>query len=421
MRVSSREPPPCRVIACPSAERCPDHLRRAVRRRAVGNPPARRPRRRDHQDRGSGDRGDVGRYVPPFQEGEDSLFFETFNRGKKSISLDLRHPGARDVLHDLVRVCDAVYSNLRGDQPRKLGLTYDQLRDVNPAIVCCSLSGFGMSGPTRLGGRLRLHDAGARGLAEPHGRARRAPDEERALARRPLGRIRIRDRDARGHLAGPPRRGRLRLRRVAVRDGAPRADVHRPVGGDARVRAAAAREQSLTRRSCRSRTSRRRTAGSWSAAAKQSFWERTCAVIGRPDLSEDERFATMAGRNANRDELVPVLEEAFRSRHRAGVDRRARRGRCAGVTGEHGRGGTRRPADGRPRGHRRVRASVARDGTLDSDSASTRVRRGEPGARTGAQPTPRRAHRRPCSRASAGTRPSACSELAAAGVFGTAE
>ena len=36
--------------------------------------------------------GDVGRYVPPFQEGEDSLFFETFNRNKKSVSLDLRHP-----------------------------------------------------------------------------------------------------------------------------------------------------------------------------------------------------------------------------------------------------------------------------------------------------------------------------------------
>ena len=46
-----------------------------------------------------------------------------------------------------MRVCDGVYSNLRGDQPRKLGLTYEQLRDVNPRIVCCSLSGFGMTGP----------------------------------------------------------------------------------------------------------------------------------------------------------------------------------------------------------------------------------------------------------------------------------
>ncbi|MEX2612802.1 MAG: CoA transferase, partial [Gaiellaceae bacterium] len=65
--------------------------------------------------------GDVGRYVPPFQEGEDSLFFETFNRGKRSVSLDLRHPEARAVFHDLVRVCDGVYSNLRGDQPERLG------------------------------------------------------------------------------------------------------------------------------------------------------------------------------------------------------------------------------------------------------------------------------------------------------------
>src|SRR5437588_12005807 len=48
-------------------------------------------------------RGDVSRYVPPFQEGEDSLFFETLNRNKKSVSLDLRHPDGRGVLEDLVR------------------------------------------------------------------------------------------------------------------------------------------------------------------------------------------------------------------------------------------------------------------------------------------------------------------------------
>src|SRR6266850_3566168 len=62
--------------------------------------------------------GDVGRYVPPYAEGEDSLFFETFNRNKQSVSLDLRHPEAREVLEDLVRASDVVYSNLRGDQPR---------------------------------------------------------------------------------------------------------------------------------------------------------------------------------------------------------------------------------------------------------------------------------------------------------------
>ena len=49
-------------------------------------------------------------------------------------------------------------------------------------------------------------------------------------------------------------------------------------------------------------------------AAKQAFWERLCEVIARPDLCEDERFATMAGRNDNRDELLPMLEEIFRTR-----------------------------------------------------------------------------------------------------------
>ncbi len=91
--------------------------------------------------------GDVGRYVPPYQEGEDSLFFETFCGGKRSVSLDLRHPSGREVFEDLVRASDAVYSNLRGDGPAKLRITYDDLKHLKPEIVCCSLSGFGMTGP----------------------------------------------------------------------------------------------------------------------------------------------------------------------------------------------------------------------------------------------------------------------------------
>ena len=61
--------------------------------------------------------GDVSRYVPPFQQGEHSLFFESFNRNKRSVSLDLRNPAARPVFEALVRNADAVFSNLRGDRP----------------------------------------------------------------------------------------------------------------------------------------------------------------------------------------------------------------------------------------------------------------------------------------------------------------
>src|SRR3954452_16611543 len=90
------------------------------------------------EDPGSG--GDVGRYVPPMQEGEDSVYFESFNRNKRSLSLDLRSPAGREVFLDLVTHSDAVMSNLKGGQAEKLGLMYDQLREHNPAIVCCSLT-----------------------------------------------------------------------------------------------------------------------------------------------------------------------------------------------------------------------------------------------------------------------------------------
>ena len=93
--------------------------------------------------------GDVGRYLSPYQSDEDSLFFQNFNRNKRSLSLDLSNPDGRKVLLDLVRTADAVYSNLRGDVPERLAIRYDDLKHVNPAIVCCSLSGYGMTGPRR--------------------------------------------------------------------------------------------------------------------------------------------------------------------------------------------------------------------------------------------------------------------------------
>ncbi len=97
------------------------------------------------EDPGSG--GDVGRYVPPQQAGEDSVYFESFNRNKRSVSLDLRSPDGRAVFLDLVAHSDAVLSNLKGGQAEKLGLMYAQLREHNPRIVCCSLTGFGATGP----------------------------------------------------------------------------------------------------------------------------------------------------------------------------------------------------------------------------------------------------------------------------------
>jgi crotonobetainyl-CoA:carnitine CoA-transferase CaiB-like acyl-CoA transferase len=88
--------------------------------------------------------GDVSRATGPhFLGAHDSQFFQTFNRNKKSVVLDLKSDAGRADFHKLVQSSDAVLNNLRGDQPGKLGLTFEALAALNPRIVCAHLSAYG--------------------------------------------------------------------------------------------------------------------------------------------------------------------------------------------------------------------------------------------------------------------------------------
>jgi len=96
------------------------------------------------------DGGDVSRDVGPFfMEGANpgdtaaSLFFQGLNRNKRSITLDLKNAEGQTILHELAATADAVCNNLRGDVPAKLGLTYDALKAIKPALVCAHLSAYG--------------------------------------------------------------------------------------------------------------------------------------------------------------------------------------------------------------------------------------------------------------------------------------
>jgi crotonobetainyl-CoA:carnitine CoA-transferase CaiB-like acyl-CoA transferase len=92
----------------------------------------------------------VGRSVGPHFFGEaDSHFFQTFNRNKKSLTLDLKHPQGQAVFYQLAASADAVLDNLRGDLPAKLGVTFDALKAANPRIVCAHLSAYGREGSRR--------------------------------------------------------------------------------------------------------------------------------------------------------------------------------------------------------------------------------------------------------------------------------
>jgi crotonobetainyl-CoA:carnitine CoA-transferase CaiB-like acyl-CoA transferase len=93
--------------------------------------------------------GDAGRRSAIYGIGEESAIHLTHNRNKKSVALDLKTEGGRDVLLDLVRSVDAVVENYRPGVIDRLGIGFDVLRSVNPEVVLISVSGFGQSGPYR--------------------------------------------------------------------------------------------------------------------------------------------------------------------------------------------------------------------------------------------------------------------------------
>lgn len=93
------------------------------------------------------DHPDEARLMGPHFQGEQSLYFATLNRGKRSVSARLAQPEGRAVIHHLVRTADVVVDNFRPGVMDKLGLAPETLREINPAVVSCSLSGFGATGP----------------------------------------------------------------------------------------------------------------------------------------------------------------------------------------------------------------------------------------------------------------------------------
>lgn len=87
------------------------------------------------------------RKTPPHSMGGESVYFLSLNRNKKSITLDLKKEQGREVFLDLVRNADVVFDNFRAGVTKKLGIDHATLRLVKPDIICCSLSGFGATGP----------------------------------------------------------------------------------------------------------------------------------------------------------------------------------------------------------------------------------------------------------------------------------
>lgn len=252
--------------------------------------------------------GDVARYVPPYTGDNDSIYFQSLNRRKKSVCLDTRSAEGRDLFRRLAARADVVYNNLRGDQPGRRGLDYASLREVNPRLVCVHLSGFGRSGPRSAEPGYDYLMQGYAGWMDITGEPDGAPQKSG---------LSVVDLSA-GIAAGL---GMVAALRRADRTG---------IGGDVDASLFDIAISMLTyvgtwhltrgyepvRQPDSSHPSQipsqtLPTADGWMVVmcAKEKFYRKLVAIMGAPELATDPRFDSFPGRLANRDVLVPMLKE----------------------------------------------------------------------------------------------------------------
>jgi crotonobetainyl-CoA:carnitine CoA-transferase CaiB-like acyl-CoA transferase len=272
-------------------------------------------------------RGDIGRYVVPFQEGEDSLFYETFNRNKKSLGLDLRTADGRAVFEDLVRVSDAVYFNMRGDVPEKLRIQYDDLKHLNPKIVCCSLSAFGTSGD------LKSEPGYDYILQAMAGWMSLTGEPDAPPAKSGLSVVDFAAGLAAGYslLAGLLAAGRtgvgmdcdVSLYDVAMSFLSYPGTWHLTGGHEPQRMARSAHPSLVPFQAFKA-------ADGWVVigCAKEKFFQRMCEAFDRADLPQDERFLTFKERFTNREELIDELDKVLEE---YSVDEVVNRMRAVGV------------------------------------------------------------------------------------------
>jgi crotonobetainyl-CoA:carnitine CoA-transferase CaiB-like acyl-CoA transferase len=258
--------------------------------------------------------GDVGRGVPPYRSEGSSLFFESLNRGKRSIWLDLRTEAGRAALHAIVPNVDVVFCNLRGDQPERLGLRYEDLRHANPRIVCCSLSGFGTTGPRAGQGTYDYVVQGLSGWMELTGEPD-APPTKTGLSLVDwsggyVSTIAMLSALWRAQRTGQGCDCDISLFETAlsllnyVGTWTASREEYEPARTHHSAHPSIVPFQALP------------TADGWVvvACAKEKFWRALCVAIGREELLDDERYADVAGRHEHREPLLAELYETFAQR-----------------------------------------------------------------------------------------------------------
>jgi crotonobetainyl-CoA:carnitine CoA-transferase CaiB-like acyl-CoA transferase len=266
--------------------------------------------------------GDPGRNPVVGNLRGESCLFLSMNRNKRSIVLDLKRPEGRAVCDDLVRSADVVIENFRPGTTERLGIDEPRLRALNPRLIYASLSGFGADSPHRdLPSFDLVHQAMSGWMSiigEPGGApcASGVPVADLLsgvfLTHGVLAALYARERTGQGQ------RVEAAMFDVMLALLTFHATAYLNLGIVPGPRGSA-HEYHVPWQAFR-------CADGWIVVTprEQHFWRRLCAVIGRPELADDPRFADSEARRAHREELIPLLAEVFAARPAAEWLRRLR-------------------------------------------------------------------------------------------------
>jgi CoA:oxalate CoA-transferase len=256
--------------------------------------------------------GELSRTVPPYFVEGDSAYYLAVNRNKRSVVIDLKTPEGAALVRDLATKCDVLVENNRPGVMARLGLDQDVLRELNPRLVYCSISGFGQTGPDK---DLPAYDmivqamSGGMSLTGVAG-------EEPVRAGIPLGDLTAGMYGAIGILAALHERhatGRGRFIDVAMLD----AQVAMLCYQGAYYLHSGVVPGPQGRGHDSIPTYRSFVCGDGVAlvvtANTERMWTDLCRALGVPELAVDTRFKTSSQRLANRLVLWPILEERFGS------------------------------------------------------------------------------------------------------------
>jgi crotonobetainyl-CoA:carnitine CoA-transferase CaiB-like acyl-CoA transferase len=261
------------------------------------------------------DGDDTRRTVPPALEGESAAYM-MMNRGKRGISLDLKDPDGIAVLRRLLEGADALIENYRGGTMERLGIGYETLREEFPALVYCSLSGFGRTGPYADRAGFDLVAQGMSGLMSVTGAG---PGQPPMKCGPPVTDITAGILAAMGVLAAYS--NRLRTGKgQSVDTSLFEAGITHTYWQSAIAMATGVAPGPMgSAHPLNAPYEAFETADGWITigAANQTNWLRLLKAIGAEALAEDARFAQNRDRMANRQELAATLAPIFRAQSSA--------------------------------------------------------------------------------------------------------